>query len=62
MNIEDVENTYYVRLSDSDIEMLLNSMSFELENNTDLTPDYEEDLADLFMHLDSVGEEDGEED
>jgi hypothetical protein len=37
-------------------------MSFELENNADLTPDYEEDLADLFMHLDSVGEEDGEED
>ena len=57
MNIEDVENTYYVRLSDSDIEMLLNSMSFELENNTDLTPDYKEDLNDLFYHLDSVGEE-----
>lgn len=60
MNIEDVENTYYVRLSDSDIEMLLNSMSFELENNTDLTPDYEDDLRDLFYHLDMVGEEDGE--
>jgi len=57
MNIEDVENTYYVRLSESDIEMLLNALSFEMESNTYLTPDYQEDLEDLFMHLDSVGEE-----
>lgn len=58
MNIEDVENTYYVRLSEYDIEMLLNAISFELENNADLTPDYEDELRDLFMHMDSVGEED----
>lgn len=46
---------YTVTLTEDDLEMILNSLSYEHETHKELTPDYRDRLEALYELMDHVG-------
>lgn len=52
MRCEDEQ--YFVQMSPDDIELVLNAISFEKVNNTQLTGDYKQELFRLYERLEHL--------
>lgn len=49
------QDEYTVTLTEDDLEMILNALSYEHQTHTELTQDYRNALEQLFELLDHVG-------
>lgn len=50
-----LQNEYTITLTEDELEMVLNALSYEHETHTDITTDYRQELEKLFELLDHVG-------